>query len=231
MTEEKTETTENDFSLQLSQHEYWEEGGYTRNYDHPLVEFFAKQRIEFISKYIPINDINDVLDVGSGRGFSSAYLPKNNSITATDFSLREIKKNPVHDKIVCTAEEIPYNDKSFSLVNEWELLHHLADPIKAVKEMSRVTKDYLILFEPNKQNPGQLCLAMFKKEERGLLQHSKKMMYTLAKSIDFEILACETVGWVFPNRMPEFIFPLAKKLPFKFPILGLSNVLICKRKK
>tara|TARA_B110000263_G_scaffold248778_1_gene264525 strand:+ start:657 stop:1349 length:693 start_codon:yes stop_codon:yes gene_type:complete len=230
MTEEKIESSESDISLKLSQHEYWEEGGYTRKYDHPLVEFFAKQRIEFISKYIPINEIDDVLDVGSGRGFSSAYLPKNNSITATDFSLREIKQNPVQHKIVCTAEEIPYRDQSFSLVNEWELLHHLSDPIKAVKEMSRIASDYLILFEPNRQNPGQLCLAMFKKEERNLLHHHKKMMYKLVKDIDFNILACETVGWVFPNRMPEFIFPLAKKLPFKFPILGLSNVLICKRK-
>ncbi len=231
MIEEKIDTTGNDFSFKLSQHEYWEEGAYTRNYDHPFVEFFAKQRIEFISKYIPINEINDILDVGSGSGFSSAYLPKNNSIIATDFSLGEIKKNPVQNKIVCTAEEIPFKDESFSLVNEWELLHHLPDPIKAVKEMSRVVKDYLILFEPNRQNPGQLCLAMFKKEERSVLQYHKKMLCKLVKNIDFDILACETVGCVFPNRIPEFIFPLAKKLPFKFPILGLSNVLICKRRK
>ena len=50
-------------------------------------------------------------------------------------------------------------------------------------------------------------------------------------NIDFDILACETVGWVFPNRMPEFILPLAKKLPFNLPIIGLSNVIICKRRK
>ena len=103
-------------------------------------------------------------------------------------------------------------------------LLHISKELKQLRKINYEKKSF-------RQNPGQLCLAMFKKEERNLLQHHKKMMYKLVKDIDFNILACETVGWVFPNRMPEFIFPLAKKLPFKFPIFGLSNVLICKRKK
>jgi SAM-dependent methyltransferase len=213
------------------QHQFWQKEAATRDYNHPVIEFFAKQRIEFVSKYIPVNQIDNILDVGSGRGYSAVYLSNNNSITATDFSFTQIKKNPVQNKIVCTSEKLPYGDESFSLVNEWELLHHLPDPIKAVNEMSRVAKDYLVLFEPNRQNPGQFCFSIIKKEERNVLQHHKKMMYELVKNIDFDILACETVGWVFPNRMPEFILPLAKKLPFNLPIIGLSNVIICKRRK
>ena len=231
MSEEKTESVAKENSSISFQHEFWQTEDDLRNYDHPVVEFFAKQRIAFISKYIPINKINDILDVGSGSGFSSAYLSQENSITATDFSFTQIKKNPIKNRIVSTSEKLPFDDKSFSLVNEWELLHHLSDPMKTVEEMSRVAKDYLVLFEPNRQNPGLFWFAVFNKEERDVLRHHKKMMYKLVKNVDFDILACETVGWVFPNRMPEFILPLAKKLPFKFPIIGLSNVLICKRRK
>ena len=231
MTDEEIESREAETSLTSFQHSFWQKEATTRDYNHPVIKFFAKQRIEFISKYIPVNKINDGLDVGSGRGYSAVYLSNNNSITATDFSFTQIKKNPIQNKIVCTSEKLPCKDKSFSLVNEWELLHHLSDPKKAVEEMSRVAKDYLVLFEPNRQNPGQFCFSMLKKEERNVLQHHKKMMYKLVKNIDFDILACETVGWVFPNRMPEFILPLAKKLPFKLPIIGLSNVIICKRRK
>jgi len=228
---EKIESTETDISLTSFQHKFWQKEATSRQFNHPVVEFFAKQRIEFISKYIPINKINDILDVGSGRGYSGVYLSKSNSVIATDFSFTQIKKNPIENRIVCTTEKLPYGNESFSLVNEWELLHHLPDPKEAVKEMSRVTKDYLVLFEPNRQNPGQFCFSMLKKEERNVLQHHKKMMYELVRDIDFDILVCETVGWVFPNRMPEFILPLAKKLPFKLPVIGLSNVLICKRSK
>ena len=121
--------------------------------EHHLQPFTGRAHVA----YIPVNQIDNILDVGSGRGYSAVYLSNNNSITATDFSFTQIKKNPVQNKIVCTSEKLPYGDESFSLVNEWELLHHLPDPIKAVNEMSRVAKDYLVLFEPNRQNPGQFC--------------------------------------------------------------------------
>lgn len=231
MTEDKIKSTIKETPSTLFQHKFWQTEEKTRNFNHPVVEFFAKQRIEFISKYLPLNKIKSVLDVGSGQGFSGAYLPQENSITATDFSFSQLKKNPIKNRIVSTSENLPFKEKSFSLVTEWELLHHLPDPIKAVKEMSRITKDYLIFFEPNRQNPGLFCFALLKKEERDVLRYHKKMMYKFAEHIDFDIITCQTVGFVFPNRMPEFILPLAKKIPFQLPVIGLSNVLICKRKR
>ena len=37
------------------QHQFWQKEAATRDYNHPVIEFFAKQRIEFVSKYIPVN--------------------------------------------------------------------------------------------------------------------------------------------------------------------------------
>lgn len=213
------------------QHKFWQKETDVRGYDHPVVSFFAKQRVDFISNHIPLKEIKDVLDVGSGRGYSGYYLTSDDFVTATDFAFTQLKKNPIKKRIVCKSDKLPFKEKSFSLVNEWELLHHLANPIDTVKEMARVTKEYLILFEPNRQNPGLLFFGLIKKEEKELLKHHKKMLLKLVENINFDVITCETVGWVFPNRMPEFILPFAKKLPFRLPIIGLSNVVICKRRK
>lgn len=213
------------------QHRYWQKKTKARSINHPVVSFFVEQRMQFISKFIPIQEIKSILDVGSGRGHLAKYISKDTNIVATDFSYTQLKNNPIEQKITCTSEEIPFDDQSFSLVNEWELLHHIPNPKKTVEEMARIAKDYLILFEPNRQNPGQFLFSITKKEERNVLKHHKKMMYDLVKDIEFDIIECKTVGCVFPNRMPQFILPLVKQIPFEFPIIGLSNVIICKRKK
>jgi ubiquinone/menaquinone biosynthesis C-methylase UbiE len=213
------------------QHNFWQRKTTARDINHPVVSFFVNQRMQFISKFIQLNKMDTVLDVGSGRGHISKFLSENSSITATDFSSTQLKMNPIENKAVSTSELLPFEDQSFSLVNEWELLHHIPEPKKTVEEMARVAKDYLILFEPNRQNPGQFFFSLKKKEERNVLKHHKKMMYKLVQDIDFEIIECKTVGVVFPNRMPLFLLPIAKKLPFELPIIGLSNIIICKRKK
>lgn len=212
------------------QHKYWQKKTKSRDSNHPVVSFFVKQRIEFISKFLPFTKIKSILDVGSGRGHIVKYISKNSKIVGTDFSDIQLRSNPIEDKVTCTSEKLPFGDQSFSLVNEWELLHHIPNPKNTVEEMARVAKDFLILFEPNRQNPGQFFFSITKKEERNVLRHHKKMMYDLVRNIDFDIIECKTVGCVFPNRMPEFILPIAKKIPFDFPIIGLSNVIICKRK-
>ena len=215
----------------LFQHKFWQNDAINRNIDHPVVSFFVNQRMEFISKFISLKQIESVLDVGAGRGYSSSHFLKNSDVVATDFSSTQLKKNPMKKKIICDSERMPFQDQSFSLVNEWELLHHLDDPHKTVKEMARIAKDYLILFEPNRQNPGQFIFSIKKKEERNVLKHHKKMMYELVKNIGFNVIECKTVGCVFPNRMPTAILSIAKKMPFELPIIGLSNIIICKRRR
>ena len=213
------------------QHKYWQKKTKARDINHPVVAFFVKQRIEFISKFLPFSKIESILDVGSGRGHIAEYISKNTKIVATDFSDTQLKSNPIQNKVTCTSEKLPFEDQSFSLVNEWELLHHIPNPKDTVEEMARIAKEYLILFEPNRINPGQFIFSITKKEERNVLKHHKKMMFELVKNIDFDIIECKTVGCVFPNRMPMSFLPIAKKVPFEFPIIGLSNIIICKRRK
>ena len=210
---------------------HWEEFTNKRKYDNPVVAFFGKQRFEFISKYIPINEIKDALDVSSGLGWSSAPIPNYIHTIVTDFSFNQLKYNPKRDKIVCVSEKIPFRDKSFSLVYGWEFLHHVPDPIKVVNEMVRVCKDYLVLFEPNRNNIGHFLYGIVRKHERGTLHFHKGMMYKLVKNIKLDVIYCNTVGWIFAGTTPKFMLPIVKRLPYKLPIFGTSNVIICKRRK
>ena len=212
------------------QFEHWDDFVNKRKSDHPVVKFFAQQRIDYISKFVPLDQIKSALDVSSGLGWSFSHFPKNLSIIATDFSKNQLKHNPAKEKAICLANKLPFKDRSFSLVFEWEVLHHVDDPFGTVKEISRLADEYFVLIEPNRQNPGHFIFGLIKNAERGILQHHKGLMYELVKDLDFDILACETVGWVFAGTTPEFILPIIKKLPYKLPLIGTSNIIICKRR-
>lgn len=211
--------------------EYWEKITNKRMYDHPVVRFFAQQRINFISKFIPLHTIKSALDVASGLGWSSGHMPKNIDMTVTDFSPHQLEYNPIKKRVVCKSDDMPFEDKSFSLVYGWDFLHHVPDPFETVKEMSRISDDYLLLVEPNRYNPGHFFYGIVRSQERGTLKFHKSMMYKLVKDIDFDVLSCETVGVTFAGTTPQFLLPIIKKMPYKVPVVGVANIIICKRKQ
>ena len=49
--------------------------------------------------------------------------------------------NPVRERVRCSATDLPFPDRSFDVVTCWELLHHLDDPVAALREMWRVARD------------------------------------------------------------------------------------------
>jgi ubiquinone/menaquinone biosynthesis C-methylase UbiE len=61
-----------------------------------------------------------------------------------DFSQFMLFSNTCQIKAQWSALELPFNDKSFDVVFCSNLLHHLAAPLIAVKEMARVSKSYVI---------------------------------------------------------------------------------------
>jgi 2-polyprenyl-3-methyl-5-hydroxy-6-metoxy-1,4-benzoquinol methylase len=97
-----------------------------------------------------------ILDAGCGEGFTMNKLRENgigNKIEGIEyeedsivfgkklFPNLSIKQGSVYD--------LPYEDNSFDLVICTEVLEHLDEPEKAVKEMLRVSGKYLIISVPN----------------------------------------------------------------------------------
>ncbi len=219
--------------IEIDEKQYWDSiekrGMYKRTAKHPVVKFYAKQRFDYIKTKIDFNSIKNCLDVGSGTGFSSAHFPNQDILTCVDFSFRNMTINTAKNKIQASTYSLPFSSDSFDLVYGWEFLHHLDEPKKAVAEMARVTKKFLVLFEPNRINPGVLIYSLYDKRERRQLQYNRNKMIELAKFVDFEIVSCESVGWVFAGSSPTFSLKICKKMPYvnKF---GGALALICKKR-
>lgn len=211
---------------------YWDTadnlGEIKRSTTNSVVKLFNKQRIDYLSSYIDFASISNALDVGCGTGFSSINHPTHISITGIDFSIRNLRINPIQTKIQASSYNLPFTINSFDLVYGWDFLHHLENPEKAVKEMARVSKKFLVLFEPNRNNPIQFFYSFSNKNERGTLQFTKNKLLEFLNEINFKLISCETVGCIFAGATPEFLLPIFKSLPFKNK-LGISTVLICKK--
>lgn len=113
---------------------------------------FFRHLLSLISK----RKVDSILDVGCGEGFTLNRL-KEKGIgknlegveylqTAIDLGKKmypdiKIKKGTIYD--------LPYKDNSFDLVLCTEVLEHLDEPEKALKELVRVSKKYLVISVPN----------------------------------------------------------------------------------
>jgi len=212
------------------QKDYWEHNANARGYKHPVVAFFVKQRLNWTEQYIDFSKIKSAFDVGCGDGFATYYfdklIPKVNGGDIAEFML---EKNPLpKSKLqVIDAENLPLKDKSFDLVYTWEVLHHVPDPQQAVKEMARVSKKYVLIFEPNRYNFLQFGFGLLTKQERGTLRSTKRYLSRLCERSDLKIIACDYVGKIPPNKAPERLMPLLRKLPFKSTVLtGISIAIL-----
>src|SRR5581483_3121354 len=185
--------------------EFWEAGGVYRPSDHPVVALFARQRIQYLERLGALRDVATVLDVGAGSGFSSRYYPSRVRVVACDFAAGMLRSNPVRDRVRCAAARLPFASGSFDAVACWELLHHLADPVAALREMARVARRRLLIFEPNRVNPGHVVLALARATERQSLRFSPAHVRELLSRAGLSPARHERCGLVFPNATPAWL--------------------------
>lgn len=97
-----------------------------------------------------------VLDVGCGEGFTLQRLKNNNigkHLEGVDFLDTAVKiGQKIHPTLHLKQGNIynlPYKDKSFDVVMCTEVLEHLEEPEKALKELARISKKYCIISVPH----------------------------------------------------------------------------------
>ncbi len=100
--------------------------------------------------------VESILDVGCGEGFTLQKLYENKigkklvGIDHQEIAIDIGKK--IHPKLKLETGDIyhlPFKAGSFDLIICTEVLEHLEDPKKALKELARVPKKYLMLSVPN----------------------------------------------------------------------------------
>lgn len=199
------------------QKEYWEDNKNARTYQHPVVRFFAEQRIDYLEKILPLDTVKSVFDVGCGDGFATYYLTeKVEKVEGGDISELMLKNNPLgREKLkIIDAENIDLPDQSYDMAIMWEVLHHLDNPAKSVAEMARISKKYVVIFEPNRDNILQFMFGLLMKEERGTLRSSRSYLEGLVKKAGLKIIASDYCGKIPPNKTPLWLFNMTKSLPF-----------------
>jgi ubiquinone/menaquinone biosynthesis C-methylase UbiE len=190
-----------------------------RSYAHPVVRAFAVPKVNWITSTINLNN-KEVLEVGAGNGYISSHLENRCNLTALDNSQEQLDRNPVKKKVVGSAYELPFADRTFDVVICSNLLHHLDEPQKALEEMKRVAKEYVVISEPNNLNVllflGSLCI----RRERNGTMYSKKYVATLIENAGLKIINHTYIGgFVMPNITPKILLPIAfckSKSPLSF---------------
>lgn len=198
------------------QKNYWENIDEKRRQpDHAVVRGFAESKINYIREVLPqAAGRATMLEVGAGNGFLTSALKPHFDLWCLDFSHTMLARNPLPEarKVQGLAESLPFEDNEFDIVFCANLLHHLENPLDAVREMKRVAKHHVILLEPNALNPMMFAFGALKREERGTLKFFAPYMKLLGLRAGLELRAYRSLGVVLPNKLPEAALPFA--LPF-----------------
>ncbi len=193
------------------QETYWAGQRKRRHPSNPTVAAFAQPKLDFVLRHIALPPAPLILDVGCGNGYFTYYLQKLGRTIGLDYAAAMLRQNPVDYLLQGSALNLPYPDNAFDLSFCSNLLHHMADPIASIREMKRVSKQYVVISEPNRNNPAILALGLFKPEERESLRFTGPFLRSLAEQAGLTILTCRTMGFVTPNRMPRPVVKLVSR--------------------
>lgn len=125
----------------------------TNKFQAALIQKFHQK----IAGLIQQTKVNRMLDAGCGEGFLLEFLQKNGQeldYTGADFSFEAIQWSranlvPHLRANVADIHTLPYPDNSFPLVTCLEVLEHIPDSAVGVRELARVSLEYLILSVPH----------------------------------------------------------------------------------
>ncbi len=214
-----------------SQKLYWKSPRKRRQPDHPVIKAFAEPKIRYINNVIRKNQEGkslSLLDVGCGNGFFTHYFEGFYTTYALDFSKVMLKNNSSKKKICGSATQLPFGDDSFDIVFCSNLLHHLEEPEAAILEMKRVSREYVVLSEPNRNNPLMFMFGIIKKEERGTLRFSLRYMQRLIERAGLRLICASNIGIILPNKTPSFLLPPLRHLDGEFAF-AFYNIIVSEK--
>jgi ubiquinone/menaquinone biosynthesis C-methylase UbiE len=135
-----------------------------------LYEFLieAKFRMGLKMLRLPIAHSN-LLEVCAGSGMmAEKFVRSGANVTASDFSpaavnrMRErANRYDFHlDTLVADAENLPFVDRHFDIVTVHDGLHHLENPMRAIREMARVARRGVLIMDPARAALTQVAVRL-----------------------------------------------------------------------
>jgi len=166
---------------------------------NPLKRFFINNFFKTLVSQVKNLKIGSVLDVGCGEGFTLNKL-KENKIgkvhEGIDYSKEAIslgkKAYPNLHISQGNIYGLKHEDNSFDLVICSEVLEHLEDPQKALKELIRVSKKHILLSVPNEPWFCLFNYTQWGKDIGHINKWSKNKFVKFLKSESYKVVFVKT---------------------------------------
>lgn len=113
------------------------------------------------------------------------------------------------DKILvcCSSEYLPFSNKSFDFTYSKELLEHVDDPLKTLRELIRVTKKRLLIIVPHRY-------LRYKWSSLKYNQHPNDGKVLVHKTLFDEHTLRQLIMYASPNTW--FYVQIRKRRPFRY---------------
>ena len=178
---------------------------------HPVIRAYVRPKLRYISSIVPLSGSTSLLDIGCGNRIYSYYFAQLcGTVTGIDSSQNMLAENPCASMVQGDAGDLPFRSISFDVAFEANLLHHVNDRAKVVQEMTRVSRRWVILIEPNRYNPLMLAFGLVVPAERGLLTSTRRSNYTLLVEAGLNPVSSMTTGMISQNNTPQSLLPALK---------------------
>ena len=192
-------------------------------------------RVTFALSLLP-GKISSVLDVGCGEGYLCSRFKKKgiNTIAGIDISKKRIKYAKKRFKEIefkiGNLYDLLFNDNSYDLVSLVEVLEHAENIDKALNEVKRISKEYVLITVPSKQKIEEKlcshCLKTFYPDGH-LNSFSKDSLTNICKKNKLKVLKFKQYytksNWeqsILFSFMPKIILNMLSQL---FYLLGSTK--------
>ena len=190
---------------------YFEQAKY-RIPQHPVIEAYVRPKLDEISRVVSLGKNTSLLDVGCGNGVFTYYFEQVcGFVSGLDNSRNMLAENPCPRVLQAEATDLPFRDSSFDVVFEANVLHHVQERPKVVREMARVSRRWVVLIEPNRNSPIMLAFGLLVPEERGLLTSTKMSNLALLHGNGLKPVFSTTTGMISQNNTPAALLPFLKR--------------------
>jgi ubiquinone/menaquinone biosynthesis C-methylase UbiE len=108
-----------------------------------------------------------VIDVGSGRGYIAKEIQTKNKVDVTCLDVKDLSQT--NSKVtVYDGKNIPFKKNQFDTALIAYVLHHCEEPLKVLKEVIRVCKGNIVIFEDTKPSPFTNIMDFMSNKLRGV---------------------------------------------------------------
>lgn len=150
-----------------------------------------------------------VLDIGCGMGFYSEYLAnKGFDVTAIDTEKQFVPKRSKFE--LASANDLPFEDEAFDTVLRFDILEHVEDEKRVLREVKRVCRERLICSVPNRDDEFLSRYNLtFKhhKDKTHRREYTQREIGGLLRKFGFHVEHGALEGEVSPFVLASFLRP------------------------